>query len=137
MSSHSAGALWRTLGFPVRIPDGESRPRVVDTLDSVRDAVRLILLTSPGERQMNPAFGCRLRDILFGLYTEQAERIGEHHARDALERWEPRIEVRSVTIHRRGRDGGGVQSAEIEVVYAVPGLQRVVTDHIELERGEL
>jgi phage baseplate assembly protein W len=64
--------------------------------ESVRQAIWLVLGTSPGERVMRPAFGCGIPDLVFGVNdSTTAGRVADE-VRDALVRWEPRIDVLDV-----------------------------------------
>jgi phage baseplate assembly protein W len=62
------------------------------------EAIRLILGTSPGERPMRPEFGCGIHDRVFD--SADASTAGDIavDVKDALRRWEPRINVRSVDV---------------------------------------
>ena len=72
---------------------------LADGTGKVEQAMRLILLTYPGERPMRPEFGCRLRDFVFRPATEEnaAELSAEVHS--ALRRWEPRVDLDRVTVY--------------------------------------
>jgi len=61
------------------------------------DAIRVVLLTAPGERLMRPRFGCRIWDLLFEPVTANLLGLVAQAVRDALAEWEPRIEVETVT----------------------------------------
>lgn len=64
----------------------------------VREAIRIILETAPGERVMRPSFGCGIHQLVFEeinattLYAVQAS------VREALTVWEPRIELNEVAV---------------------------------------
>jgi len=64
----------------------------------VREAIRIILETAPGERVMRPTFGCGIHQLVFEeinattLYAVQAS------VREALTIWEPRIELNEVVV---------------------------------------
>jgi phage baseplate assembly protein W len=49
------------------------------------------------ERVMRPDFGCAIHDLVFAPNSAATLGMAEHHVRDALLRWEPRIEVLDVT----------------------------------------
>ena len=70
---------------------------------SIREAIWIILATSPGERVMRPDFGCGIHDLVFAL--NGAETVGrvQKEVRAALIRWEPRIAVIDVTVEVKGR----------------------------------
>jgi len=63
---------------------------------AVRQSIILILSTIPGERVMRPEFGCRMWSLIFAPLTAGTLGLIEQYVREALERWEPRIELDSV-----------------------------------------
>src|SRR4051812_18447097 len=56
----------------------------------------LILGTAPGERPMRPEFGCGVHDFVFDSIDANTVGRMEVAIRTALDRWEPRIQVRTV-----------------------------------------
>lgn len=97
---------------PARLPDdtsfvgsGFAWPLQVDHTGSIRltegvpdldRSIVLVLMTAPGERVMRPEFGCRIWELLFEPVTGNLLGLVAQHVRDALARWEPRIEVDDV-----------------------------------------
>ena len=45
---------------------------------------------------MLPDFGCRIHELMFAPNTQATSTLVAHHVETALNRWEPRIEVKSV-----------------------------------------
>ena len=70
--------------------------RLVSGTEEIDAAIRMILSTVPGERVMRPEFGCSMWDQLFAPLTAGTLGLIEHAVREALARWEPRIDVTSV-----------------------------------------
>lgn len=70
---------------------------------SIREAIWIILATSPGERVMRPDFGCGIHDLVFALNDAETVGLVQREVRDALIRWEPRITVIDVTAEVKGR----------------------------------
>ena len=68
----------------------------VDGDDSVRQALALLLSTSPGERLMRPEYGCHLRRLAFAPNNETTAGLAVHYVRQAVQRWEPRAEILSL-----------------------------------------
>ncbi len=64
--------------------------------DSVQQAIRIILGTARGERVMRPDFGCGLQDLIFAIAGPATLGLAEFEVREALLRWEPRIELLDV-----------------------------------------
>lgn len=65
--------------------------------EKVRDAIRLVLQTEPGERVMRPSFGCGLRQFLMQPNTVATRALIQREVQVAIERWEPRVTVKAVT----------------------------------------
>ena len=85
------------LAFPLRV-DRQGALALVGGSDDINEAITLILSTAHGERPMRPLFGCGIHDYVFE--SIDAYTIGrlEREIRIALDRWEPRIEVTSITV---------------------------------------
>ena len=81
--------------FPLA-PKGGKLARLSDA-DLIHQSIALILSTSPGERVMEPTFGCELKHQTFDANNDQAVHLANHSVRSALLEWEPRIEVSDVT----------------------------------------
>jgi phage baseplate assembly protein W len=80
------------------VPDGLSvtatgSVSMVDGDDCVRQALVMLLATAPGERLMRPEYGCHLRRLAFAPNDETTAGLAIHYVRQAVERWEPRVEI--------------------------------------------
>ena len=91
----------------------------IDTVSehaSIRQAVLLLLSTSPGERIMRPRYGCELKRLIFAPNNDTTAGLAIHYVRQALRRWEPRINVTRVDANRYENDEGHLY---IELDYQV------------------
>jgi phage baseplate assembly protein W len=87
------GAGW---SFPTSItPAGTIR--LITGSEEIDASIRMILSTIPGERVMRPEFGCRMWNLIFAPLTPGTLGQIEQYVREALDRWEPRIDVDRVT----------------------------------------
>jgi hypothetical protein len=93
MADDFLGSGW---AFPIA-PDENGHIITASGADSIRQAIWTILSTAPGERPMAPAFGCRLQEMVFGLNNVSLAGAAEAAVREALVRWEPRIDLLAVT----------------------------------------
>ncbi len=84
--------------FPVKL-DKKHRIVEVDYEENVRQAIWMILSTAPGERMMRPDFGCGIHDLVFALNSSATAGRASNEVRQALIRWEPRIDVLSVDVY--------------------------------------
>jgi phage baseplate assembly protein W len=66
--------------------------------DSIRDAIWLILGTAKGERVMRSDFGCGIHDLVFSVNNATTAGLVAKAVREALVRWEPRIELLDVEV---------------------------------------
>jgi Bacteriophage baseplate protein W len=89
--------LGRGWTFPIGV-DPTGRIALSEYEEDIREALRIILLTSKGERVMRPEFGAGLHDFVFESMS--ATTIGRMQAAitDALVKWEPRVQVIGVTV---------------------------------------
>jgi phage baseplate assembly protein W len=67
----------------------------------VKEAIRIILETAPGERAMRPRFGCGIHDLTFEEINATTMFAVEASVRDALVTFEPRIELIEVVVDPR------------------------------------
>ncbi|MCA9541122.1 MAG: GPW/gp25 family protein [Myxococcales bacterium] len=64
--------------------------------EAVRQAILLLLSTRPGERVMRPDYGCDLSHLAFAPNDATTAGLAAHAVRQALTRFEPRIELLAV-----------------------------------------
>ncbi len=80
--------------LPVTLLGG--KVQVVSDEVDVRQAIEIILSTSPGERVMEPNFGCAIQEMVFAPQNASTFYLAAYQVRQALEQWEPRIRVEDV-----------------------------------------
>lgn len=71
----------------------------------VQQAVFTILSTAKGERVMLPDFGCGMHDRVFSPNTATQSNAVAADVREALTRWEPRIDLLDVVVTIGGSQG--------------------------------
>ncbi len=99
---------WRFIHPDLDIAEGTTglglSPRgsiaMVDDRDSVRQAILLLLSTIPGERVMRPEYGCQLHRLVFSPNDETTAGLAIHYVRQALNLWEPRIDILRIDAER-------------------------------------
>jgi phage baseplate assembly protein W len=87
--------------FPPRIDAGGKIAEAAYE-DDVRQAIRIVLGTSPGERVMRPEFGAGLERFVFEPVNPATVTQLETAVREALVAWEPRIDVLEVRVTTEG-----------------------------------
>jgi phage baseplate assembly protein W len=83
------------IAFPLRV-DRLGGLAMSSGNTDVQEAIDVILGTAQGERPMRPEFGCGIHNHIFD--TIDAYTLGkiQYEIREALDRWEPRIDVLDV-----------------------------------------
>ena len=66
--------------------------------EKIRQSIWIILATAPGERQMLPEFGCGIHDLVFEPNTAALRGLVRDKVREALIRFEPRIDLTEVAV---------------------------------------
>ncbi len=85
---------WPLLG----LPDSDGRLAYPSLEQSVRQSIKIILQTRPGERLMRPNFGGGLERYLHEPNTLTTRRQIRDLINNSLERWEPRIILDRVDV---------------------------------------
>jgi hypothetical protein len=117
---------WPLLG----LPDGEGRFRYPSFDESVRQSIKIILQTCPGERLMRPGYGAGLERYLHEPNTLTTRRRIRDGITTSLERWEPRILLDRVDVWEVEERPDTVR---IEIVYRLRRTNRAQQMGITLE----
>jgi len=73
---------------------------------AVRQAILLLLTTAPGERVMRPNYGCDLQQLVFSPNDAATHGLAIYFVRQALQRWEPRIDILRLDANASQGDPG-------------------------------
>lgn len=85
------------LKFPIRI-NSRGGFSLSSGEQGIQESIWLILSTAPGERQMLPTFGCGIHNDVFAPNNATTRGTIAYQVRQALTRWEPRIDVLDVRV---------------------------------------
>ncbi len=89
--------LGRGWAFPIQ-PGPSGEVLMVEYEEDIRQSIRIILGTNPGERVMRPDFGAGLNALVFEPVNTTTMALVQHRVELALVTWEPRINVQSVQV---------------------------------------
>jgi phage baseplate assembly protein W len=95
--SDPADFVGRGLAFPMRV-DHTGALAMTDGTADIDGSLRVILLTAPGERVMRPQFGCRIWELVFEPINANTLGLMARAVREAVSRWEPRVELEDVDV---------------------------------------
>jgi hypothetical protein len=88
--------LGRGVSFPVKTEGGKMKTSFDE--DIVNESISIILSTRKGERLLRPDFGADIMSLVFSENNAHTANMVNVYVREALEKWEPRIEVEDVTV---------------------------------------
>jgi phage baseplate assembly protein W len=105
----------RGFSFPLRI-DGSGGFAMESGASDIEKAMRVILMTAPGERPMRPEFGCEIWSLLFEPINMNTLGRMERAVEEAMSRWEPRAEVLQVVVDP---DDAALGAVRISIDYRI------------------
>jgi uncharacterized protein len=112
MGEEFLGKGW---AFPVQL-NAEGEILLTGEEEKIAQAIRIILGTAPGERLMRPDFGCGIHNYVFAPNNVRTAGLIRFHVEDALNRWEPRIDLSEVQVQP---DPGDAAVILISITYRV------------------
>jgi phage baseplate assembly protein W len=87
------------IGWPLLpVPDESGQLQFPSLDDSVRQSIKIILRTRPGEQLRRPHFGAGLEEFVHEQNTLATRRRIRDVITEALTRWEPRITLDRVSV---------------------------------------
>jgi len=86
------GQGWR---FPMGV-NGSGGIAMTKGGDDIDASIRVILATATGERVMRPEFCSSIHDVVFAPNNPTTHGLIAFYVQEALNRWEPRIDVTGV-----------------------------------------
>jgi uncharacterized protein len=87
--------LGKGISFPIHTSlQGGFKLSVGDK--NLEESIQIILATKIGERVYRPDFGCRLSELTFAPMNTQTLLLARIYVKEALMKWEPRIQVEAV-----------------------------------------
>ena len=103
------------LGWPLLpVPDASGQLKFRTLEESVREQIRVILLTRPGEQLMKPEFGAGLEQFLGEPNTVETRRRIRDRIQQSIEAWEPRVFLDRVEVFSSDAEPGQVR---VEIFY--------------------
>ncbi|KST62196.1 GPW/gp25 family protein [Mastigocoleus testarum] len=95
MAKEFLGIGWK---FPVKVDNSTGKILISEYEENIRESIWIILATSKGERAMQPDFGCEIHNFIFATLSMTTLGLVESSVREALIRWEPRIDLNEIKV---------------------------------------
>lgn len=120
------------LGWPL-LPVPKNGTLSYPTLESsIKQYIRIVLLTRPGEQLMRPRFGAGLSQFLHQSNTLETRKLIQDKVLDGLNEWEQRIVVDQVEVWD---DDGQPDNVRIEIAYRIKRTGEQVNTMVKLNLG--
>ena len=89
------------IDFPfARVPNRDGYFKTTkNTVESIKNNIKLLLQTQQGERVFQPSLGMNLKQFLFEQITEDTSIQIENNIVDVFETWLPFVELRDIQIN--------------------------------------
>jgi phage baseplate assembly protein W len=116
MTTEHKDFLGRGWAMPVELDPRTGLVAGVEYEEDIRQSIRIILETAPGERVMRPNFGCGIHELVFSAVDSTAVQRIRSVVEEALRRCEARIEVLGVNVDEAATTEGQLL---VEIEYRV------------------
>ena len=103
MAKEFLGRGWK---FPVGINPVTGRLAMSEHEQDIKESIRIIVTTAPGERLMRPDFGCGINELVFSAINRVTLGMFESRIRQAIIKWGPRVEILKLEIGTAEVDRG-------------------------------
>jgi phage baseplate assembly protein W len=108
--------LGRGWAMPVELEPRTGLVASVQHEEDIRQSIRIILETTPGERVMRPNFGCGIHEMVFDAIDSTAIQRIRSIVDESLRRCEARIDVLDVVVEEAPSEQGRLI---VEIEYRV------------------
>ncbi|HED35623.1 MAG TPA: hypothetical protein ENJ08_15620 [Gammaproteobacteria bacterium] len=95
---HNNEFLGHGWSFPPRFNTHNKEIELVAYEQDIKESLHILLSTTPGERIMQPAFGCGIKKMVFEMITESIITKIQNAVEQAILFFEPRINLEKVSV---------------------------------------
>jgi len=106
MAKSFLGRGWK---FPVQIDATTGRIAMSEMEQDIKESIYIIVKTAMGERLMRPDFGCGIHDLVFSSMSTATLGLFESRVREAINRWESRVEILRLEVFTKEPDKGKLE----------------------------
>lgn len=109
------GSGW---SFPPRFLESTEGLELSHDDRDIAESIFILLSTTPGERVMNPGYGCDLHSMVFSTITNSTKTRIEDLIATAILYYEPRVNLVAITIDDKDQLEGKLN---INITYEIKG----------------
>ena len=104
----------------------------------IKQNLKMLLLTAPGERMMDPFYGVGLRRYLFEQDTADLKKDLRQKINVQVQRYMPHINIQAITYMSpddRFHPGMRANSLQLRISYSIPSMKEIAFLDIEVASG--
>ncbi|WP_438426386.1 GPW/gp25 family protein [Aquimarina macrocephali] len=101
--------------FPPTFNREKGQLETTELYDDIQKSLEILLTTRPGERVMQPKYGCHMETLLFESLDAGTKTIIKERIRVAILYFEPRIDAKKITLDD-SRQNEGILLISIEYI---------------------
>jgi phage baseplate assembly protein W len=116
MENNNTNFLGKGWSFPPEFSSHNQSLEMVDGVQDVNESLWILLSTAPGERVMNPEYGCRLKSIVFESVNSNTVKDAQRTIEQAILLHESRITLETVNVDATGIVEGVLN---FELIYTI------------------
>lgn len=113
--------LGRGWAFPPTFNASASSVELVQDIDDIRQSLHILLSTTPGERVMQPDYGCDLHKYIFEHLNSTTIGYIKERVLHAILYYEPRIVVEKIEVSEEGSQDLLEGKFVIMIEFSIPG----------------
>jgi len=115
------------VALPLALDSSTGFKMISDIKSLFKQNLKMLVLTKPGERVMEPRFGVGLETYLFENFGQETMSQIDHKIREQASIYMPGIKIQSITFGNTDADSNYLG---IQISYSIPGI--AVSDLLEL-----
>jgi uncharacterized protein len=108
--------LGRGWSFPPAFSKSKKKLCMVEDHDDIRESLFILLSTTPGERILEPQYGCHIKSLVFECFDLSVQTMAREMIRKAILFYESRVTVETIDFNFQKINDGYL---EIMIYYTV------------------
>ena len=104
--------------LPIKYSDGDGFTMLITIRQMIKQNLKMLILTDPGERVMEPDFGAGIRQLLFSNYSEGVQGKIEKRIRTQVAIYIPVVTINKIKF-KPNADGN---SLSVQITYQIPDI---------------
>ena len=131
-TSFKKSRSFKDVGMNFRLNANTKDVAAVINDNAIKQSIRNLILTVPGEKPFQPSIGSRISELLFEPLDNFTSDAVRQEVINTIQQYEPRVNLTSVVINTRFSEN----AFDVVIEYKIVGLPTVETIEFVLKRPE-